>query len=53
VHGEEFAVALDEQATLKGRHPAIDVDKTEIEFLASGDAILFDDLKAHAVEAKK
>lgn len=52
VHGEEFAVTLDDQATLKGRHPAIDVDKTEIEFLASGDGVLFDDLQAHAVKPK-
>lgn len=45
-HGPEWAVTLDDVATLKGRHPAIDVDKTEIEFLAGGDSVLFDDLKA-------
>ncbi|MCX7007116.1 MAG: hypothetical protein NTY53_07685 [Kiritimatiellaeota bacterium] len=52
VCGEEFAVTLHGHATLKGRHPAINVSKTEIEFLASGDSILFDDLKAHTVTAK-
>lgn len=50
VHGAECAVTLHGHATLKGRHPAIDVDKTEIEFLASGDAILFDDLQAYAAQ---
>jgi len=52
VQGEEFAVTLHGHATLKGRHPAINVDKTEIEFLAGGASILFDDLKAHAVATK-
>ena len=52
VHGEEFAVTLHDHATLKGHHPAIHVDKTEIEFLASGVSILFDDLKAYTVTAK-
>lgn len=46
VQGERFAVTLHGHATLKGRHAAIDVDKTEIEFLAAGDSILFDDLEA-------
>jgi hypothetical protein len=50
VKGEEFTVTLQDQATLKGRNPSINVDKTEIEFLASGDSILFDDLKATAIE---
>ena len=52
VHGGEFAVTLHDHATLKGKHAAIDVDKTEIEFLASGDSILFDDLKARTISAK-
>lgn len=52
VKGEEFAVTLHDHATLKGSHPAVDVDKTEIEFLAGGDSILFDDLKAWTVVAK-
>ncbi len=52
VCGEEFAVTLHDHVTLKGRHPAINVDKTEIEFLASGDSILFDNLKAHTATAK-
>ena len=52
VHGGEFAVTLHDHATLKVKHPAIDVDKTEIEFLASGDSILFDDLKARTISAK-
>lgn len=52
VKGEEFTATLQDQATLKGRHPGIDVDKTEIEFLAGGDAILFDDLKASTVESQ-
>lgn len=52
VRGEEFAVTLHDHATLTGRHPAIDVDKTEIELMAGGDAILFDDLQANAVEPK-
>lgn len=52
VCGEEFAVTLHDHATLKGRHPAINVDKSEIEFLASGDSIFFDDLKVHTVTAK-
>jgi hypothetical protein len=50
VKGEEFTVTLQDQATLKGRNPSINVDKTEIEFLASGDSILFDDLKATTIE---
>jgi glycerophosphoryl diester phosphodiesterase len=49
VHGEEFGVALQGHATLKGRDRAINVDKTEIEFLASGDSVLFDDLNAWTV----
>lgn len=53
VRGGEFAVTLHDHATLKGRHPAIDVDKTEIEFLASGDSVLFDDLQAWKAEAGK
>lgn len=52
VQGEEFTATLQEHATLKGRHPGINVDKTEIEFLASGDSICFDDLKASTVEPK-
>ncbi len=52
VHGGEFGVTLHGHATLKGAHAAIDVGKTEIEFLASGDSILFDDLEAHAIEGK-
>jgi hypothetical protein len=50
VHGEEFAVTLHGQATIKGKHPEINVDKTEIEFLAGGDSILFDDLKAWGIQ---
>ncbi|MEI7730924.1 MAG: hypothetical protein WCO56_15220 [Verrucomicrobiota bacterium] len=50
VQGEEFSATLQGHATLKGRHPGINVDKTEIEFLAGGDSILFDDLKASTVE---
>ena len=53
VHGEDAAVTLHDQATLKGHHPAFNVDKTEIEFLASGDSILFDDLQAWGVKAQK
>lgn len=53
VKGEEFAVTLHDHATLKGSHPAIDVDKMEIEFLAGGDSVLFDDLQAWAVVAQK
>ena len=52
VQGEEFTATLHDHATLKGRHPGIDADKTEIEFLAGGDSMLFDDLKASRVEAK-
>ncbi len=50
VHGEQFVVTLHDHATLKGSHPAIDVDKSEIEFLAAGDSILFDDLIARKVK---
>lgn len=50
VHGKDFAVTLHDHATLKGSHDAIDVDKTEIEFLAGGDSVLFDDLKAWGVK---
>lgn len=46
VQGEDFTATLHDHTALKGRHPAINVDKTEIEFLAGGDSILFDDLKA-------
>jgi hypothetical protein len=53
VHGEHVAVEIKDHATLKGRHPALDVDKTEIEFLASGDSILFDDLQAWHAQAKQ
>lgn len=53
VHGEEFAVTLHDHATLKGRHPAINVGKTEIEFLASGDSVLFEDLNAWKVVSGK
>ncbi len=52
VQGEEFTATLQDHATLKGHHPGINVDKTEIEFLAGGDSILFDDLKASSVEAR-
>ncbi len=48
VRGEEFVASVLGHATISGRHPAIDVEKTEIEFLASGDSILFDDLRATA-----
>ena len=53
VVGEEFAVTLHDHATLKSRHPAINVGKTEIEFLASGDSVLFDDLQAWTVTGRK
>lgn len=53
VYGEQFAVTLHGHATLKGADTAINVDKTEIEFLAGGDSILFDDLKAQSIEAAK
>ncbi len=46
VKGSEFTASLEGQASLKGRHAGIDVDKTEIEFLAGGASVLFDDLKA-------
>jgi hypothetical protein len=52
VHGEEFTATLHDHAELKGRHAGINADKTEIEFLASGDSVLFDDLKAVAIEPK-
>lgn len=52
VHGAEFAVEIKGEAMVKGRHPLIDVDKTEIEFLASGDAVLFDDLTAFSISAR-
>lgn len=52
VHGAEFAVEIKGEAMVKGRHPVIDVDKTEIEFLASGDAVLFDDLTAFSISAR-
>ena len=53
VLGEEFAVTVHGHARLKGRHPAINVEKTEIEFLASGDSILFDDLNAWKAVARQ
>lgn len=53
VHAEEFAVTLHDHATLKGRDAAIQVDKTEIEFLAGGDSILFDDLTARTIQSDK
>ena len=46
VRGDAFAASVLGHATVSGRHPGIDVEKTEIEFLASGDSILFDDLRA-------
>lgn len=51
VKGTEFAVTLHHHATLKGSHPALDVDKTEIEFMSSGEeAALFDDLLANVAK---
>ncbi len=44
VSGANFKAEVEGQPPLVGSHSAIDVDKTEVEFLASGDAILFDDL---------
>lgn len=47
VKGTEFAVTLHNHATLRGSHTALDVDKTEIEFMSSGEeAAMFDDLLA-------
>ncbi len=45
-----YTVLLQDHATLKGRHSGISVGKTEIEFLAGGDSILCDDLKASTVQ---
>ena len=39
--------------TLKGRYPAINADKTEIEFLVGGDSILCDDLKGWAIDERR
>lgn len=49
VQGGTFTVTLPEIGTLEGHHPALDVDKTEIEFLAGGRSIWFDDLRAIAL----
>ncbi len=46
VQNQDFTATWQDHATLKGHHPAINVNKTEIEFLAGGDSILLDDLKA-------
>jgi hypothetical protein len=50
VRGPHFHVVLDGRTTLEGRHPGIDVAKTEIEFLAGGDSVLFDDLVARHLD---
>ncbi|HSH93160.1 MAG TPA: hypothetical protein VK968_03365, partial [Roseimicrobium sp.] len=52
VRGEEFTAEIQGVASLKGRHAAINVDKTEIEFMASGDSILYDDLMATVIPPK-
>lgn len=52
VHGAEFAAAIEGRPPLKGTHAAIDVDKTEVEFMAGGDSILFDDLRVTQPPAK-
>lgn len=49
VQGAAFTATLEGHAALKGSHPGINVEKTEIEFLASGDSILFDDLRANSI----
>ena len=50
VRGGHFHVVLDGRTTLEGRHPGIDVAKTEIEFLAGGASVLFDDLVARHLD---
>ena len=53
VRGGHFHAVIDGRTTLEGNHPGIDVAKTEIEFLAGGASILFDDLVAHHLDAKQ
>jgi hypothetical protein len=53
VRGGHFHAVIDGRTTLEGKHPGIDVAKTEIEFLAGGASILFDDLVAHHLDAKQ
>lgn len=53
VRGGHFHAVIDGRTTLEGKHPGIDVAKTEIEFLAGGASILFDDLIAHPLDAKQ
>jgi hypothetical protein len=40
---------LQDHATLKGRHSGVSAEKTEIEFLAGGDSLFCDALKASTV----
>jgi len=44
VRGDQLSAEIEGVSPLSGGHPAIDVDKTEVEFLAGGVAMLFDDL---------
>ena len=53
VRGGQFQVVIDGHTTLEGSHPGIDVAKTEIEFLAGGDSILFDNLVANHLDSKQ
>ncbi|HEX8915718.1 MAG TPA: family 16 glycoside hydrolase [Humisphaera sp.] len=44
VAGGDFAAQVDDGPVLHGRHEAIDTDKTEVEFMAGGGTVSFDDL---------
>lgn len=44
VRGGEFCATVGDYPMLRGDHVGIDLDKTEVEFLAGGNSILFDDL---------
>lgn len=53
IHGMELSVEIEGVGTLKGSHPALDVAKTEVEFLASGDAVLYTDLRVWEMVSPK
>ena len=45
VSGPQLAARVDDEPVLTGAHAALDVEKTEVEFMAGGDSILFDGLR--------
>jgi hypothetical protein len=49
IRGENFSVEIDGKPVLSGKHPAINVPKTEVEFFASGDAMFYDDLRVESL----